>query len=158
MGYIGNKFLTHIVKTFHLGIILQNNNNAGKYVFFTSVLSAGFKIENGRKMLFVNGVVWFTNVPHKKRNTPLDLYKVYSPENYPKYDNYDAIEVSKVELLPCDYDGVMGVPVTFLHKYCPEQFKILGHEHDIDGNGTTLKQFEVNGKGTYKRLLIKKVL
>ena len=88
--------------------------------------AAGFKIENGRKMLFVNGVVWFTNVPHKKRNTPLDLYKVYSPENYPKYDNYDAIEVSKVELLPCDYDGVMGVPITFLHKYCPEQFEIVG--------------------------------
>ena len=67
---------------------------------------------------------WFTNIEHKKRNTPLDLYKRYSNE-YPKYDNYDAIEVNKVPEIPMDYDGVMGVPITFLDKYNPEQFEIL---------------------------------
>jgi hypothetical protein len=100
---------------------------------------------------------WFTNVEHAKRNTPLDLYKRYSFEDYPKYDNYDAIEVSKVELIPMDYDGVMGVPITFLDKYCPKQFEIIGHEHDLDGKGTSVGQFEVNGRGVYKRLLIRKV-
>lgn len=108
---------------------------------------------------------WFTNIEHKKRNTPLDLYKRYSNE-YPKYDNYDAIEVSKVSDIPMDYDGVMGVPITFLDKYCPAQFEIVGHEHDIDGKGTSIcmidnrfgNQFTINnGKGVYKRILIKHV-
>ncbi len=99
---------------------------------------------------------WFTNVPHDKRNIPLDLYKKYSADEYPKYDNYDAIEVSKVSEIPMDYEGVMGVPISFLDKYCPTQFEIIGHEHDLDGIGTSIGQFEVNGKGVYKRLLIRK--
>lgn len=57
---------------------------------------------------------------------PLQITKTYNPEDYPKYDNYDAIEVSKTKDIPYDYDGVMGVPITFLDKYCPEQFEILG--------------------------------
>ena len=69
---------------------------------------------------------WFTNLGHDKRNIPIDLYKRYSNEEYPKYDNYDAIEVSKVADIPEDYDGVMGVPITFLDKYCPTQFEIVG--------------------------------
>ena len=113
-----------------------------------------FRSPNGEIKKFGN-ILWYTNIQHKKRNTPLDLYKRYSNE-YPKYDNYDAIEVSKVSDIPMDYDGVMGVPITFLDKYCPEQFEILGHEHDIDGKGGTINQFEINGKGTYKRILIRK--
>lgn len=69
---------------------------------------------------------WFTNLDHQKRHEPLILYKSYSPEEYPLYDNYNAIEVSKTEAIPCDYDGVMGVPITFLDKYNPDQFEILG--------------------------------
>lgn len=69
---------------------------------------------------------WFTNLDHKKRNLPLDLYKTYSNEYYPKYDNYNAIEVSKTCEIPMDYDGVMGVPITFLDKYNPNQFEIVG--------------------------------
>lgn len=72
--------------------------------------------------------VWFTNVEHNKRNTPIDLYKRYSNE-YPKYLNYDAIEVGKACDIPYDYDGVMGVPITFLDKYCPKQFEIVGCPH-----------------------------
>ncbi len=77
-------------------------------------------------MIRVSGVMWFTNLDHKKRHESLDLYKYYSPEEYPKYDNYDAIEVSKTADIPMDYDGVMGVPITFMDKFCPNQFEILG--------------------------------
>ena len=94
--------------------------------------AAGYKVENGRKMFFVNGVVWFTNINNQKRNTPLDLYKRYTIEDFPKYDNYNAIEVSKVAEIPMDYDGVMGVPISFLHKYCPTQFEIIWRGGDIE--------------------------
>lgn len=122
--------------------------------------AAGYKLdEKGRKMFFVNGVTWFTNIENKRRNEKIDLYKRYSFEDYPKYDNYDAIEVSRVDEIPTDYDGVMGVPITFLYKYNPTQFEIIGHEHDLLGNGgdAHINQFEINGKGVYKRILIKKV-
>ena len=87
------------------------------------------RVENGVKYGKVPAISWFTNIENKNRNTPLDLYKRYSNE-YPHYENYDAIEVSKVTDIPMDYDGVMGVPITFLSKYCPAQFEILG----ISGN------------------------
>ena len=70
--------------------------------------------------------IWFTNLDNPKRHEDLILYKKYSPDEYPKYDNYDAIEVSKTKNIPIDYDGAMGVPITFLDKYNPEQFKIVG--------------------------------
>lgn len=69
---------------------------------------------------------WFTNIDISKRYKNLDLYKKYTPEEYPKYDNYDAINVDKVENIPVDYEGVMGVPITFLDKYNPNQFEIIG--------------------------------
>ena len=83
--------------------------------------------EEGKKHGFVPGIAWYTNLDIKKRHEPLDLRgNYYDPEVNLKYDNYDAIEVSKTGNIPCDYDGVMGVPITFLDKYCPEQFEILG--------------------------------
>lgn len=69
---------------------------------------------------------WFTNLDVAKRHEKLILWKHYTSEEYPKYDNYDAINVDKVSEIPCDYDGVMGVPITFLDKYNPEQFEIVG--------------------------------
>ena len=85
-----------------------------------------YRLPSGEITQSVKGLCrWFTNIPHNHRNEPLDLYKKYSADEYPKYDNYDAIEVSKVEKIPMDYDGVMGVPITFLDKYCPTQFEIL---------------------------------
>lgn len=75
---------------------------------------------------------WFTNLPHKHRNEEIDLVCRYSPEDYDHYDNYNAIEVSKVTDIPCDYEGVMGVPMTFLDKYCPNQFEIIWRSHDIE--------------------------
>ena len=77
-------------------------------------------------MIRVSGVTWFTNMEIKKRHEDLILYKVYSPEEYPKYENFDAINVNRTEDIPVDYDGVMGVPITFMDKYNPSQFEILG--------------------------------
>ena len=116
---------------------------------------------NGEIKKFGN-INWYTNIPHNKRNTELDLYRKYDAVAYPKYDNYDAIEVSKVSEIPMDYEGVMGVPITFLDKYCPSQFEILG----ITENADYLKSLYINGcqkydrpyingKRIYSRLLIK---
>ncbi len=109
--------------------------------------------ENGKHFIKVKGVRWFTNLDHNKRHDKLELYKHYTPDEYPKYDNYDAINIDKTSEIPIDYDGVMGVPITFLDKYCPEQFEIVGNEYDLDidkGRGY------VNGKRMYSRIFIKK--
>ena len=82
--------------------------------------------DNGRKYIRVKGVRWYTNLDYKERHEKLVLWKNYTPEEYPKYDNYDAINVDKVSEIPCDYDGVMGVPITFMDKHNPEQFEIIG--------------------------------
>jgi hypothetical protein len=111
------------------------------------------KIEDGKKYAFVAGVVWWTNLNHNRRNEPLMLYKHYSPEEYPHYDNYDAINVNDVKDIPLDFNGVMGVPISFLHKYNPEQFEILGNELDLNidrGRGY------INGKRMYSRIFIRK--
>lgn len=83
-------------------------------------------VENGVRYGKVNNAIWFTNIDNKRRNETLDLYRKYNETDYPKYDNYDAIEVSKVSEIPMDYEGVMGVPISFLDKYCPTQFEIVG--------------------------------
>ena len=84
------------------------------------------RTENGIKYGKVPAISWFTNLETDKRHQELILYKKYTAEEFPKYDNYDAIEVSKVVNIPQDYDGVMGVPITFLDKFNPDQFEILG--------------------------------
>ena len=109
------------------------------------------KIENGKKYAFVAGVVWWTNLNHNRRNEPLVLYKKYIPQDYPKYDNYDAIEVAKVTEIPYDYYGVIGVPISFLHKYNPEQFEIIKFRKGDDD-----KDLSINGKCPYFRILIRR--
>ena len=84
------------------------------------------EMNNGRKYGKVTAITVFTNLEINKRHEKLILYKTYNPEEYPKYDNYDAINVDKVADIPVDYKGVMGVPITFLDKYNPEQFEIIG--------------------------------
>lgn len=81
--------------------------------------------ENGIKYIRVKGVRWFTNIDYPQRHEDLILIKHYTPEEYPKYDNYDAINVNTTNDIPCDYNGVMGVPITFLDKYNPDQFEII---------------------------------
>ena len=85
------------------------------------------------------------------------LYKRYTPEEYPHYDNYDAIEVSKVAEIPCDFEGVMGVPITFLDKYNPEQFEIIGLDrYTVPKELLVGGRVAINGKPTYARILIKR--
>lgn len=81
--------------------------------------------ENGNKYIRVKGVRWWTNLDYKERHEKLILYKKYNAEDYPKFDNYDAINVDKVTEIPVDYSSMMGVPITFLDKYNPEQFTIV---------------------------------
>lgn len=89
--------------------------------------ASGYRIdEQGRKYIRVKGVRWFTNMDYIERHTDLDLYKKYAPEEYPKYENYNAINVDKTADIPENYDGEMGVPITFLDKYNPDQFEIIG--------------------------------
>lgn len=100
-------------------------------------------------MIRISGVHWFTNLEHDKRHEDLILYKSYSPEAYPTYDNFDAIEVSKTKEIPMDYDGVMGVPITFMDKYNPDQFEIVGITKTWFGGATKTypRQVQVNTNG-----------
>lgn len=89
--------------------------------------AAGYRTdENGKKFIRVKGVRWFTNLEYKERHEDLILYKSYSPEEYPKYENYDAINVNITKDIPMDYHGIMGVPITFIDKFNPDQFEIIG--------------------------------
>lgn len=90
--------------------------------------------DDGHRYQTIGNSAWFTNMDHFKRHEQLTLYKTYDPEQYPAYDNYDAIEVAKAVDIPIDWDGVMGVPVTFLGKYSPEQFEIVGTTESNDPN------------------------
>ena len=115
-------------------------------------------------MIRVSGVHWFTNLDISKRHEDLILYKNYNTEEYPTYDNYDAINVDKTKDIPLDYSGVMGVPITFLDKYNPDQFEILGlsasagYNSEIVGIpflGDRDARPLINGKNTYARIFIK---
>jgi hypothetical protein len=102
------------------------------------------KIENGKKYFSMGRIYWYTNLDVSKRHEYLTLYKKYTIEEYPHYANYDAIEVSKVTDIPCDYDGEMGVPITFLDKYNPDQFEIIGSSRQLGR-----QMSEIAEKGSY---------
>ena len=151
--------------------------------------AAGWRIdENGRKFIRVKGVRWFTNIDHGRRHEPLPLMtmadnlrfskhkEIKGKVSYDHYDNYDAIEVPFTDAIPSDYDGVMGVPISFLDKYCPEQFEILGITDRGNEWGLKTKEYiisdtpnwaDLNRRGaiwyngsltsTYARLLIRKL-
>lgn len=131
------------------------------YSKYEDVATAG---DHREGMIRVSGVTWFTNLDIEKMHEELILYKKYTPEEYPHYDNYDAINVNKTSDIPCDYDGVMGVPITFLYKYNPNQFEIIGAtESEGKGfsknlwiEGSTITQAMVKGVKVYKRIFIRK--
>ena len=112
-------------------------------------------VENGKKYAVVS-TYWYTNLDHKKRHEFLTLTEKYDPAKYPKYDNYDAINVDKVNDIPKDYAGVMGVPITFLDKYNPEQFEIVGELNNGSGNEFDYAKPIINGKKKYARILIRR--
>lgn len=114
--------------------------------------------EEGHKYINVKGVRWFTNVDYKERHEKMILYKHYTPEDYPKYDNYDAIEVSKTADIPCDYDGIMGVPISFMDKYTPEQFEIVGITDRQNTSGLRTKKYTADDSPKYNDLNARSVL
>ena len=127
--------------------------------------ASGFRVdEHGRKFIRVKGVRWFTNVDYTARHEDLPLYKKYNKTEYPKYDNYNAINVNKTKEIPMEYKGVMGVPITFLDKYNPNQFEIIGMSSSAGYNkeivgipfiGKKDARPIINGKNIYARIMIK---
>lgn len=114
------------------------------------------KIENGVKYFSMGSIMWFTNMDNQKRHEEIPIYKKYMPSEYPKYDNYDAIDVGKVAEIPSDYPGAMGVPITFLSKYNPDQFEILGNLGSYAPDGYSLcGAIFVNKNKIFKRIVIK---
>lgn len=120
-----------------------------------------YREENGQKYRSLGNIIWLTNIDIPKRHDDIIVYKSYSPEEYQKYDNYDAININKIADIPADYDGVMGVPITLFHKHNPEQFEIIGL---LAGNikglaGIPSKSGKdgpyINGKLKFGRILVR---
>ncbi len=137
--------------------------------FYSNYEDVATASDHREGMIRVSGVNWFTNLEIQKRNENLILYKTYNSQDYPKYDNYDAINVDKTSDIPMDYDGFMGVPITFMDKYNPKQFEIIGicagnsrlnkfygivpyKPHEEDRGGCAV----LNNKRVYSRILIRR--
>lgn len=143
LGYGFNGGAAHFINTQYEDYATAGNHKEGK--------------------IRVSGVHWFTNLDTRKRHEDLILYKTYNKKDFPTYDNYDAIEVSKTKDIPMDYKGVMGVPITFMDKYNPDQFEIIGAT-ESEGKGfsnglwneeSKVAQAMVKGERVYKRIFIK---
>ena len=116
------------------------------------------KTVKGKKYFSMGSVYWFTNLETKKRNEKILLCKTYTNNEslYPTYDNFDAINVNKVADIPMDYDGLMGVPITFIDKYNPDQFEIIGIDRVLVEEATgKVSRFRINDKEIYARIIIK---
>ena len=109
--------------------------NTGMFFYVPDYYEKYHRIEDGRKVVRVASSCWFTNLPVEKHNEELVLYKKYTPEEYPTFDNYNAINVNKYTDIPCDYDGLIGVPITFLDKFNPAQFEIVATTTRNDDSG-----------------------
>jgi hypothetical protein len=115
--------------------------------------AAGYRVDDaGNKYIRVKGVRWFTNMDYEERHENFGLYKKYTPKEYSKYDNYDAINVNKTSEIPKDYKGVMGVPITFLDKYNPEQFEIIGLGISNSGKEIGVKPYKEEHKKYRKEI------
>ena len=112
--------------------------------------------ENGNRIVSSNNTCWFTNLDITKRHEDIILYKTFNETEYPKYDNYDSINVDKTKDIPIDYSGPMGVPITFINKYNPEQFEVVGIDRPLVEEITgRVSRFRINGKEIYARIVIK---
>ena len=150
--------LLFVIPQFMKDEFLKNGKQGSKY-----------KIIDGN-ILGRSASIWLTNIEHGRRHQPLTLMtmednlrynkKMKDKEAYDHYDNYDAIEVPYTDAIPSDYEGVMGVPISFLDKYCPEQFEILGCNRGVeqDPNGIYGRSSYISGKENFKRLFIQRKL
>lgn len=147
-----------------LGASIHSGDREFKVPNIYPLTASGSRIDTeGNKYIRVKGVRWWTNLDYPKRHEVITLYKKYTPAEYPEYDNYNAVEVSKTAEIPYDYNGVMGVPITFLDKYNPEQFEIIAlgivgsvnfsceKKMEILKNGKPTGKYTINAKGTLYR-------
>ncbi|MBP5570575.1 MAG: adenine-specific methyltransferase EcoRI family protein [Prevotella sp.] len=153
---IGNQNAIHYREIFPL---FKNNQvwlgygfNRNCAHFISRYTDTASDADHREGMIRVSGVTWFTNLEIQKRHEELILYKTYTPAEYPRYDNYDAINVDNTNKIPMDYIGEMGVPITFMYKYCPEQFEIIGTSTVSMPKGATY----IDGKRIYERIIIRK--
>jgi hypothetical protein len=145
-----------------LGCSIHSGDREFRVPNYYPLNAAGCRVdEEGNKYIRIKGVRWFTNLDYNKRHEKLICSKYYNPESYPKYDNYNAINVDKTKDIPRNYNGVMGVPITFLDKYNPDQFELLGIMNTGEVNkgiryeNTPHGRPIVNGKELYLRVLIR---
>ena len=138
-----NKFICHV----------SDEKNINKNVKFDPELNLYIAV--------FGNIGWYTNLEHDKRNKDIILYKKYNENDYPKYDNYNAINVSRVKEIPSDYAGLMGVPITFMKNYNPNQFEIIGNSHQlaeptlVKGKIKKVRRFYLNEKCLYDRIIIR---
>ena len=150
---ITQKLTFKLIKEGKLWLGRGFQNNIGYFInnHYEDYAMSGNKVEG---LIRVSGVFWYTNLKINDNREPLKLTEVYSDDKYPKYDNYDAINVDRVNKIPKDYFDEMGVPITFLNKYVPEQFEIIGldaYMSEFDGT-----RFQINGQTKYARIIIKR--
>lgn len=112
--------------------------------------------ENGQKWRSLGNAMWLTNIDNERRHKFIKMTKSYNPNDYPKYDNFNAINVKTINDIPYDYDGIMGVPITFINRYNSEQFEIIGEANHGSDNEYDLFKPTINGKEIFKRILIKR--
>lgn len=142
------------------------NFNVGMYFYVPDECKEYHKIEDDKKLVRVSTSCWFTNLPVNKHNDFITLYRNYNPDEYPKYDNYDAINVNLVSDIPMDYNGFIGVPITFLDKFNPIQFEVLDALNryallDVQETNEHVQKIKshtcnIKGKATYFRVIIRK--
>jgi hypothetical protein len=163
------KDVFNLIKEDKLWIGINSNRNFAGFIVPTHYPLHGTEArldENGNRLVSSNNTCWFTNLDNAKRHEDLILYRPYNKNDYPEYDNYNAIEVSQVNNIPLNYNGVMGVPITFLNKYNPAQFKIVGSDFEVkdgllpalvkSGWGGKIDRAYLDGKRMYSRLFIQK--
>lgn len=164
---IGNQNAITYKETFQLimdNVIWTGVDNGGTKWFqvpddYEIKTESRIKIVDGVKYFSMGSIYWFTNLDTQKRHEDLTLYRTYQghEDSYPKYDGYDAINIDRVDQIPLDYAGLMGVPITFVDKYNPKQFEILGLDRYIDGNPTPGKRFTIDGKEKYARVVVRNI-
>jgi len=131
--------------------MIQNYDSSCVYEIFEV-------LENGKKYVRVVGIRWFTNLDYKERHEPLDLFKKYNKNEYPKLDNYDAININKTKDIPENYKKLMAVPITFIDKYNPSQFELLGITDRSNSSGLRTKKYTIKDTPNYNDLNARGVL